>query len=579
MVLIEVDFRNTWSDPANLTDPSAKEHTNSPFLGKRTSFALSLPACISDMYSSSSTTTTCSFLHPMYCPLCNTICLRPKRRRSTIIPRLILSSFAEFRWIISLNNSWAGVRFEKCLKTLFRFLWSFRFARISLWPLSGQILHDHCEPVTDARLTFFVESFVVRLYQSTKLFGEWDWITGALSAENPCNCWSFCTRRNFGPSGSMWTHNVSRIPLVVEVLGYSASEGRLLVELKLADHQLFSEFLQFRKVVQRAAPCVVVRFFCLNGLLRVSSSWSTIPSRCSFYWSLRRSVSRWVLWCRRSRWRCHTATRGSARETWDNYGHAVLALRGTFLRSFKVVFDHKSTHRNIRDPRRAVQVRTGGVSWRSCTVTNRSKSLTDTVASSFVCTSPWAVMTSVELLHFSYSFQLCCIQVPLARHVHGGTGIHDELFSCGLMDDGAGRHHTSDGKKNVALFASRSPSSLYNCFAKSQASLRAHRSFANASWVRSSNFGTRKLRHEGKWVESPQVMVFFPVSWRTVELETWNVHLVLVSMNWCPSANSVWISAAPHLEIHIPIASQSEQLRHFLFRLPCFLRLSVRFTA
>ena len=36
-------------------------------------------------------------------------------------------------------------------------------------------------------------------------------------------------------------------------------------------------------------------------------------------------------------------------------------------------------------------------------------------------------------------------------------------------------------------------------------------------------------------------------------------------MNWCPSVRSTWPSAAPHLEIHIPIASQSELLRHFLF--------------
>ena len=45
--------------------------------------------------------------------------------------------------------------------------------------------------MTVARLTFLADNFVVRCYQVTKLFGTWDWITGALSARIP---------GNFGPS-------------------------------------------------------------------------------------------------------------------------------------------------------------------------------------------------------------------------------------------------------------------------------------------------------------------------------------------------------------------------------------------
>ena len=51
-------------------------------------------------------------------------------------------------------------------------------------------------------------------------------------------------------------------------------------------------------------------------------------------------------------------------------------------------FDHWSTHRNIHDLRRVFQAPYPvGVSSRICIVTHKSKSVTYTVASSFVCTS------------------------------------------------------------------------------------------------------------------------------------------------------------------------------------------------
>ena len=55
-------------------------------------------------------------------------------------------------------------------------------------------------------------------------------------------------------------------------------------------------------------------------------------------------------------------------------------------------FDRWSSSRVSRDPRRAARVkRTAGVPSRSITVTNKSNSLTFTVDSSLVCTSPLAV--------------------------------------------------------------------------------------------------------------------------------------------------------------------------------------------
>ena len=87
-----------------------------------------------------------------------------------------------------------------------------------------------------------------------------------------------------------------------------------------------------------------------------------------------------------------------------------------------------------------------------------------------------------------------------------------KTLSSGFMDDGAGRHHTSEGGKNVALFSSRSPLNVYNMFAKSQASLRAHRSFAKVSSWNPRSLKQRNCAHEDEWVESLRVMVFFHVS-------------------------------------------------------------------
>ena len=77
--------------------------------------------------------------------------------------------------------------------------------------------------------------------------------------------------------------------------------------------------------------------------------------------------------------------------------------------------------------------RTGGVSSRSITVTNKSNSLTCTVASSLVCTSPWAVITVVGLLDVLMVSKLSRVKVFLAYHVHSSSWIHDKLSSLRLF--------------------------------------------------------------------------------------------------------------------------------------------------
>ena len=83
-----------------------------------------------------------------------------------------------------------------------------------------------------------------------------------------------------------------------------------------------------------------------------------------------------------------------------------------------------------------------------------SNSLTYTVASSCVCTSPLAVMTIVELHDFvKVPFQeefnsfllITCVDAPEST---------TNSRSSGLRFDGAGRHQFSEGEKNVALSCS-----------------------------------------------------------------------------------------------------------------------------
>ena len=111
---------------------------------------------------------------------------------------------------------------------------------------------------------------------------------------------------------------------------------------------------------------------------------------------------------------------------------------------------------------------TAGVLSRTFIVKNISKSLTYTIASSCVCTSPLAVMTIVGLHDFvkvSISASLksflliMCIDAPESS---------TNFLSSGLRVD-AGRHLFSEGEKNVALSCSfnfnKHLASFHRCFA------------------------------------------------------------------------------------------------------------------
>ena len=109
---------------------------------------------------------------------------------------------------------------------------------------------------------------------------------------------------------------------------------------------------------------------------------------------------------------------------------------------------------SIRVHRKAFQaIKTAGVFSRTFIVKKFSNSLTYTVASSCVCTSPLAVMNVVGHLdvvkvsnsaEFKSFLLIMCIDAPEST---------SNSVSSGLRVDGAGRHLFSEGEKNAALFS------------------------------------------------------------------------------------------------------------------------------
>ena len=177
------------------------------------------------------------------------------------------------------------------------------------------------------------------------------------------------------------------------------------------------------------------------------------------------------------------------------------------------------------------------------------------MASSFVCTSPLAVITVIGLLdvvtvsnsaEFKSFLLIMCVDAP--------ESTTNSLSSC-LIVDGDSRHQFSEGEKNVV-----------SCFTFDfkihlvifHAASRAYRScLCVSSWDRSSNFGALGLC----WWGSPgQIMpsdVFGLECWRDVTRLWWIEHIFLASVCLSSSAKSMKTSAAPYVEIRNPIVVYS----------------------
>ena len=152
--------------------------------------------------------------------------------------------------------------------------------------------------------------------------------------------------------------------------------------------------------------------------------------------------------------------------------------------------------------------RTAGVSSRSFIVKNMSNSLTSTVASSFVCTSPLAVKTVVVRLlnvvtvsnsaEFKSFLLIMCIDAP---------GPTTNSLSSGLIVDGDGRHQFSEGEKNAVLCFS---SSLRIYFWPASTLLHGHIALAFPSLLETDpqileHWGHGDEDHLGKYLKA---MVF-----------------------------------------------------------------------
>ena len=130
--------------------------------------------------------------------------------------------------------------------------------------------------------------------------------------------------------------------------------------------------------------------------------------------------------------------------------------------------------------------RTAGVSSRSITVTNKSNSLTYTVASSFVSTSLLVVTTVVKFLEIftvsnSAEFRSFLLTVCMLAPESTKNSV-----SCGFVVDAARKTHSSEGESNEVVSVSLN---LWIFLASFPASPRAHRSCLSvSSWDRSSNF-------------------------------------------------------------------------------------------
>ena len=149
-------------------------------------------------------------------------------------------------------------------------------------------------------------------------------------------------------------------------------------------------------------------------------------------------------------------------------------------------------------------------------VKRKPNSLTQTVASSCVCTSPLALGTVVGLLdvvtvsnsvEFKSFLLIVCIDAPEST---------TNSRSSGLRFDGAGRHQFSEGEKNAALFFSFTSEDISG---PASTLLHGHIALAIPSLLETDpqileHWGYADEDHLGK---SFQAMVFGLECWRDVQ--------------------------------------------------------------
>ena len=104
-----------------------------------------------------------------------------------MIPGEIFTGIAKFQGIVGVNDFRLPIGLQELLQASFRFLRSFRFARIRLNPSSGLILYHDCVSVIVSRFTFFTEDSVISYYQVTNFFCSRYGCASASFARSPCH--------------------------------------------------------------------------------------------------------------------------------------------------------------------------------------------------------------------------------------------------------------------------------------------------------------------------------------------------------------------------------------------------------
>ena len=168
---------------------------------------------------------------------------------------------------------------------------------------------------------------------------------------------------------------------------------------------------------------------------------------------------------------------------------------------------------------------TAGVFSRTFIVNNISNSLTSTVASWCVCTSPLPVMTIVELHDFvkvSISAFKSCLLIICIDALESKT---NSRSSSSRVD--ASKHLFSEGEKNAALFFSfHCRTHLASFHAASRAPCSCH---SVSSRDRSSKFGALGLRWWGSPGRSIRAKDCGLEFWCDVQQLSWISHVGLVS--------------------------------------------------
>ena len=186
--------------------------------------------------------------------------------------------------------------------------------------------------------------------------------------------------------------------------------------------------------------------------------------------------------------------------------------------------------------------RTAGVSSRSFTVTNKSTSLTYTVASSFVSTSPLAVKHCRRTFRDPYSFQFGRVKVFPADHMHACSGVHHKLSFLQLFC-GCGRQNPLIGRRKECSF--------FPFFELKDILGKSARVSAGASlWSFSLLLRSVLTFHSVGTALMRTSDLKFIQQWTLLSRTLAIVLVELVPRLLCPSVKSLQIPAARHSAIH-----------------------------